>query len=153
MNGIRFLGIGIATRAQRRCLVVLMYVSFLATGAAFSWNRFVAFPPALLCCLAFLGLYKLTRPYAIPTSRRDPILPDEREASVRDFAMARSYLVVSFLFLLLVGLMQQHVHITDPEWNYLLWGVMLLTSALPQSVIAWLEPDAPEPDAPCERGE
>jgi hypothetical protein len=58
--------------------------------------------------------------------------------------MARSYLVVSFLFLLFTGLMVQHVRLTDGEWNYVFWGVMLLTSTLPQALITWNEPDIPK---------
>jgi hypothetical protein len=35
----------------------------------------------------------------------------------------------------------QRVRLTDGEWNYVFWAVMLLTSTLPQSLIAWNETD------------
>jgi len=134
-----------ATRARRRLVVVTLYGSFLLTGAgtAFSHGRLLAVFPALVCFLAYRGIYKFTRRFAIQTSRHDPVHPDEREAAVRDHAMARSYLVISFLFLLFAGLMGtgQHVRLTDGEWNYVFWAVMLLTSTRPQSLIAWNETD------------
>ena len=111
------------------------------TGIAYAQYCLLALLPALICCLAYYGVYKFTRRYVIQTSRRDSVQPDEREASVRDHAMARSYLVVSFLFLLFTGLMVQHVQLTDGQWNYAFWGVMLLTSTLPQALITWNEPD------------
>jgi len=144
MNNIRILGITVVNRAQRRCLVAVMYASFLVTGMAFTQYWWLALLPALICALAYYGVYKFTRRYVIQTSRRDSVQPDEREASVRDHAMARSYLVVSFLFLLFTGLMVQHVRLTDGEWNYVFWGVMLLTSTLPQALITWNEPDIPK---------
>jgi hypothetical protein len=146
MNNIRILGIAVVSRAQRRCLVAVMYASFLITGIAYTRYWWLALLPAAICCLAYFGVYKFTRRYAIQTSRRDTVHPDEREASVRDHAMARSYLVVSFLLLLFTGLMGQHVHLTDGEWNYLFWAVMLLTSTLPQALITWTEPDLQKVD-------
>jgi TRAP-type uncharacterized transport system fused permease subunit len=123
-----------------------MYASFLVTGIAYTQYRLLALLPALICCLAYCGVYKFTRRYAIQTSRRDTVRPDEREASVRDHAMARSYLVVSFLFLLFTGLMGQRVQFTDGEWNYIFWAVMLITSTLPQALITWNEPDLQKSD-------
>lgn len=148
MNNISVLGIAVANRAQRRWMVAVMYVSFAITGVVFSGARMLAVFPAVVCFAAYLGVYKFTRRYAIQTSRRDPVHPDEREASVRDHAMARSYLVVSFLFLLFTGLMGQRVHLTDGEWNYIFWAVMLITSTLPQALITWNEPDVKNIEEP-----
>jgi hypothetical protein len=149
MNDVRLLGVKIASRAERRCLVILMYSSFLLLGVAFPASRLLATILALLCLVGYWGIYKVTRRYAPENARGDDIAADEREAAVRDRAMAKSYLVLSSLFVVVTGFMAaagsdpHGWYATPKQWNYLFVGVLLLTSTLPRAVIAWNEPDAP----------
>ena len=166
MKPVRFLGRWIRTRAQRRAVVTTMYASFaitigfgvLAGLSHIRWLGYLEFPGIFLCAWGFLALSKMTRRYALQDTCSNPEMADERQAKVRDNAMARSYLIVSLILMGVVLWMEMG---TDSpkfwrpanfsEWQPVFWGVMLLTSTLPQAMIAWKEPDDLE-DEPASPG-
>ena len=160
MNNARTLGVDIGRRGRRRWVVAAMYASFAAMGLSLeiadatgmAWLKGLAAPFGLACLIAFYLVYQFTKGYAIQSnpSRRHALVADEREAKVRDHAMARGYLVISFLLLFSVGWMGNVAEgawwwrpRTSGEWKFLFWAVLLLTSSLPQSLIMWNEPDTP----------
>jgi hypothetical protein len=144
----RAYGIDLASRAQRRRLVVLMAASYLVTFAVvFSWGKALAMFGLAFSALPYIAIVRFTRHYTLRSSPYEPARPDERQARVRDHAMGRAYLVLGTLTMLASAF---SVFIAEPEWwsvhrhtvlPMLFFGVNFLVLSLPEAIIAWNEPD------------
>jgi len=151
VNGTRILGIETATRAQRRRLVTLMYVSYVLTFVAmYLRNNPALLVAAPVCVFVYAVIVKFTRNYSLRSSPYEAPRPDEREARVREYAMARSYVIiavvlaVSTAFVAAVADEQTWWRLHHRIFSTVGFAVNFLVLSLPEAIIAWSEPDLPK---------
>jgi len=138
-------------RMERRRLVIAMYGLYLVTFAGLATaNKTVALLallPASVSILAFVAVMRFSRAYTLRASPYEAPRPDERQARVRDFAMARSYLILAVIAISCSGLFAAVAD--DPAWwhahhrivSTLSFAVNFLVLSMPEAIIAWNEPD------------
>ena len=164
-DGMRFLGMDMARRSNRRWLVAVTYAALLALGTAL-WtlggNRgeAIAFTLLLLVTSLFVnqivfggyGCWGLIRPFNTnaPLGSRASRHNDERDLRRRDRMHFYAYRIV--VSLILLGYFLGRDPFQHPQvGNALLVGALILGLTLPQALLLWIEPDMEfeEPAAPA----
>jgi hypothetical protein len=97
----------------------------------------------------YVVILRFTRAYTPRSSAfYEPPRPDERQARVRDHAMAQAYLVLGTLTMVAGALI--FTVADEPDWwrvhhrtvqFLVVLGVNFLVLSLPEAIIAWNEPD------------
>jgi hypothetical protein len=161
---MRFLGMDMARRSNRRWLVAVTYVALVAFGAAL-WtlggNRgeAIAFTLLLLVTSLFVnqivfggyGCWGLIRPFNTnaPLGSHTSRYNDERDLRRRDRMHFYAYRIV--VSLIVLGYFLGRDPFQHPQvGNALLVGALILGLTLPQALLLWIEPDMEfeEPAAP-----
>jgi hypothetical protein len=175
-NTPTILGISMAPQRNRRLLVAVtctIVVAFIAVFAVMSsWVRELGplgyqsfFLAGVLLILVprwfwFPKLTKLTpfgQQRSVEMTRlgltpgpRDPCDPDERQVAIRNAAYYQAFRVViiySFLLFLAPDFLHHLSDSTAQRWmRALLLLLIFIVCSLPQAIILWTEPDAPEED-------
>ncbi|MCL5005961.1 MAG: hypothetical protein M1404_05455 [Acidobacteria bacterium] len=173
-----------APQKNRRMLVAVTYtilVAFIAVFAVMpSWvhalgpfgRQLVVLAGVLLFLAPLQWLTMLTkftplggRPTSVEITRlgltpgpRDPYDPDERELAIRNAAYYQAFRVImiySFLLFLAPDFLHHLSDSTAQHWmKALLLLLFIIAWSLPQAIVVWTEPDAPEEDRlePARRG-
>lgn len=170
------LGISMSPQKNRRLLVAVTYAILAAFISIFAvmptWVRelgpigyqFFVLAGALLILLPrwcwFPMLTRLT-PFGQQRSTeltrlgltpgpRDPLDPDERQVAIRNAAYYQASRFVIYysigLFFAFLSLDSLNRATADRVMMALLLSLLLVTSSLPQAIVIWTEPDAPEED-------
>lgn len=152
---MRFLGIDMTRRGNRRLLVAFTYM-----GLAVLWAMLrarggdrgaqTAFTAVLLATSLFVngiifggyGRWGLIKPFntRTPLGSRTPWLNDERDLHRRDRMHTYAYRAVVALVLLGYALGRPPFEHEDMG-NVLLEGAVVLGLTLPQALLLWMEPD------------
>ncbi len=147
------------SRLERRIVVVATYAAFALAlllapyGKAdgLLWLRAAAIGLAVTGAAGYAAILGYSKRFAVRSQRCEHVVPDEREAAVRDRAMARAYTVVAVATI--IGGAWMWIAADDPrhwtprtgtDWFEVLVVTQVVMGSLPQAMIAWGEPDADE---------
>ena len=173
----KILGISMASQKNRRLLVTVTYTILVAFIAVFavqpSWvdelgplgNEFFTLAGTLLLLLTWFWFPKLTKltpfgqQHSVEMTRlgltpgwRVPYDPDERQVAIRNAAYYQTSRFVTYysigLFFAFLSLDSLNRATAGRVMMALLFLLILVASSLPQAIILWTEPDAPEEDQP-----
>jgi len=173
-NTPTILGISMAPQKNRRMLVAVTYTILVAFAAVFvimpSWVRelgplsrqfFVLAGMLLILAPRWFWYPKLTKltPFGqqrsvemtrlgLTPGPRDPCDPDERQVAIRNAAyyQASRFVIYYSIGLFWTFMFSDHLNraTADRVMTFLLLLLFLVASSLPQAIILWTEPDAPE---------
>lgn len=142
------------SRLMRRVAVVGLYSSYLAGAVIWNWTEgpaqshwFWAAPLCLVLCVVCVA--QIAQRYWFWGNAGDCAL-DEREVALRNRAYLTAYTIlgVGAIMVALYALIAFEAGLWLPneyaQAYAILWGVLILVTMLPASVLAWGEPDSAE---------
>jgi hypothetical protein len=139
------------SRAQRRRLIVSMYVLCPALIGVCWWLHLMIYPAFSFAMIGVVGVLILlwsrliSRQYLTNVPLR---LLDERQQAVQSQAYRRAYQILTGLIMVLglyvgVGSFNAQLFLPRdfPSWLIAFFGLAFLITSLPSAVFAWTEPD------------
>ena len=158
-DAMKYCSLKNSRQPERRLAVVATYAVF-AVGMALAvygkahdllWVRLIAAVAMVPCIAGYTAIRGYASQYLGQACMGSIEFPDEREATVRDRAMARAYRVVVMASIIAVGWMM--IADNDPrvwvprsstDWFGVLVVIQVVMGSLPQAMITWGERDLEE---------